>query len=276
MLKYFFLLLSALFTFLIEHFTNLTFSNDWYFLILIFIGLYILVTAFYFVVIYLISLTINTKKEYTRTTLFHKWILDQTIQLLCELGRVKIKVFNKEIVPNKEKYLLVYNHKSNFDPMIESVVLKKHNLIHISKSGNFKIPIAGPFIRRNCYLEINREDPRKAITTINKAAEFISSGYASIGVSPEGTRNKGDGLLPFKPGCFKIAFKSKCPIVVCSFRNTEKIHKNFPLKRTKVVMKVLKVIEYSEYSEMTTVELAEMTEKIIANDLNITINRGDN
>ncbi len=276
MLKYIFLLLSILFTTLITYFSKLTFINDWYFCLLILIASYLVMIMLYFVIIFLISLTINAKKEYSKTTKFHKWILDQTLQLLCELGRVKIKVVGREAVPSNQKYLFVYNHKSNFDPMIQSFIFKRHYLIHISKSDNFKIPIAGPFIRRNCYLEINRDNPKEAVITINKAADFIKTGYASIGVSPEGTRNKKDGLLPFKSGCFKIAHKSKCPIVVCTMRNTEKIHKNFPLHQTKVEMRILKVIPYSEYSDLTTIQIAEMVRKMIANDLNIVINEGEN
>lgn len=275
MLKYLFLILSLILTGLITYFSPLTITSDWYVLILILIAGYIVFNILYFIIIYLISLTINVKKEYTKTTKFHKWILDQTLQLLCELGRVKIKVVNKSIVPNKQKYLFVYNHKSNFDPMIESFIFKKHNLIHISKEGNFKIPIAGPFIRRNCYLLIDRDNPRNAIPTINKAANFIKTGYASVGVSPEGTRNKGEGMLPFKPGCFKIAFKSECPIVIASLRNTEMIHKNFPFHRTIVEMRILEVLKYDDYKMMNTAEVSEKIEKIIAQDLNVEIKKGE-
>lgn len=275
MLKYLFLILSLILTGLITYLTPLTIITNWYFLILIFILSYILFNILYFIIIYFISLTIDIKKEYTKTTKFHKWILDQTLQLLCELSRVKIKVVNKEIMPKNKKYLFVFNHKSNFDPMIQSYIFKKDNLIHISKEENFKIPIAGPFIKRNCYLVIDRENARNAITTINKAANFIKTGYASVGVSPEGTRNKGEGMLPFKPGSFKIAYKSECPIVIASMRNTEMIHKNFPFHRTKVEMRILKVLNYDEYMMMNTTEIAEKIEKIIADDLNIEIKKGE-
>lgn len=275
MLKYLFLILSLILTGLITYLTPLTIISNWYLLILIFILSYILFNILYFIIIYFISLTIDIKKEYTKTTKFHKWILDQTLQLLCELSRVKIKVVNKEIMPKNQKYLFVFNHKSNFDPMIQSYIFKKDNLIHISKEENFKIPIAGPFIKRNCYLVIDRENARNAITTINKAANFIKTGYASVGVSPEGTRNKGEGMLPFKPGSFKIAYKSECPIVIASMRNTEMIHKNFPFHRTKVEMRILKVLNYDEYMMMNTTEIAEKIEKIIADDLNIEIKKGE-
>ncbi len=42
-------------------------------------------------------------------------------------------------------------------------------------------------------------------------------------ISPEGTRNSGEGLLEFKPGSLKMAEKTGCPIVPVAITNADKV-----------------------------------------------------
>ena len=140
----------------------------------------------------------------------------------------------------------------------------------MSKPENFKIPIAGPFVYRNCYLSIDRENDRNALKTIVKCIKYINEDKFSIGIAPEGTRNKGDQkiLLPFRDGCFQVATKSKCKIVVCSLKDLNRIHKNFPFKRTKVKMSILKVLDYEDYKDLHTSDISKIVRELITNKLN--------
>ena len=105
--------------------------------------------------------------------------------------------------------MFVGNHRSNFDPIIEWLVLKPWDIAFISKGENFKIPFFGRIIRKCCFMPIDRENPRKALRTINKASDLLQSGEVSIGVYPEGTRSKTGELLPFHDGVFHIAKKAR-------------------------------------------------------------------
>lgn len=67
-------------------------------------------------------------------------------------------------------------------------------------------------------MAIDRENPRNALLTIEKAAKLIESDEVSIGIYPEGTRSKECVLLPFHNGVFKIAQKASVPIVVASIQ----------------------------------------------------------
>jgi 1-acyl-sn-glycerol-3-phosphate acyltransferase len=161
-------------------------------------------------------------------------------------------VTGEELLPTDRRILYVGNHVSNYDPIITWHVFPKAKLSFISKASNFKIPWFGRFIRRCCFMDIDRENPRNAIVTINRAAELLKNQEVSIGVYPEGTRSKSAELLPFHNGVFKIAQKANVDIAVVSLIGTEKIHKNFPLRRTDIYVDVLEIIPASEIKGVKT------------------------
>ena len=152
-------------------------------------------------------------------------------------------VSGEEKLKGLGRFLLVGNHRSNYDPIITWYKLRKYDLAFISKKENFSVPIFGNVVRRCCFRKIDRENPRAAILDMRSSAELISSGAVSMGVYPEGTRSKSDKMLPFHDGVLKIAQFAKCPIVVAVCRDTEKVHKNYPFKRSHVYLDIIKVID---------------------------------
>ena len=168
-------------------------------------------------IIFAIPLTIFTgivclfirKKEYTKPTKFHRRLLNLWAFLIIKIMRIKLDLNGLDKLPKDKTILLVGNHRSNFDPIIAAYVFRKYNIAFISKFANFKIPLFGMLIRRLCYLGIDRENPKNAIRTISKASKLITNNNLSIGVYPEGTRNKDSkDLLTFHDGVFKIAQKA--------------------------------------------------------------------
>lgn len=219
-----------------------------------FIGLFLLYTLFLFVC----SLFVNTKKEYEDHSRFYRFLLNQASVLGLKIMRIRVHADGIDKIPKAIKNLLfVSNHRSNFDPIITWVVLKEWQIAFISKASNFKIPIFGRFIRKCCFMAIDRENPRNAIKTIGKAAQLLEKGEVSIGIYPEGTRSKSGELLPFHNGVFKIAQKADAAIVVLAIENTEQIHKNYPFHHTDVYIRVLDVIPSDKCKETRTAELGE-------------------
>ena len=151
------------------------------------------------------ALLVDTKKEYEHDSPFYRRLL---------YGHIHVDGMEK--LPKDGRFLLVCNHRSNFDPILTWQVMKERNLAFVSKAENFRIPIFGRIIRRCCFMAIDRENPRNALLTIEKAAKLIASDEVSIGIYPEGTRSKECVLLPFHNGVFKIAQKASVPIVVAS------------------------------------------------------------
>ena len=218
---------------------------------------------------FICSLFINPKKEYDKNRKFYRKLLHTYTWLVLKLLRVKIDVTGIEKIPQNTRFVLVGNHRSNFDPIITWLVFKRYDLAFISKESNFKIPVFGRIIRKCCYMAIDRENPRNAIKTINRASNLIKSNEVSVAVYPEGTRNKeGNGLLPFHNSVFKIAQKANVPIVIVGVSGTESIHKRTPWKRTHVQLQVLDVINAENVMAMKTNEIGEIVKNtLLASDL---------
>lgn len=123
-------------------------------------------------------------------------------------------------------------------------------------------------MHRSCYLALDREDPVQALGIIKEACRLIKEENLSIGVFPEGTRNKTtEPLLEFKDGCLKIALRAKCPIVVTVLKNSRAIGKRPHLRPLHVDLKVIKIIPYEEYKGMKTVEIGNMIKELMLEEL---------
>lgn len=217
-------------------------------------------------VLFLGTLALFAKnRDYDKANVFYRSVFVFYLRLALCLCRVKIKVVGKEKLDAvKGTFLLVGNHRSNFDPFVTVVGLKRKELVFISKPENFKIPFFGKIARKGLYTAIDRENARNAIKTINRTAELIKSGEASFGVYPEGTRSKGVNMLPFHDGVFKIAQKAGVPVVVVGLLGTEKIHKNAPWKKTVIKIEITEIIGAEKTASLSSHELADIArEKLI-------------
>ena len=198
------------------------------------------------------ALLVSPDKTYEKNSPFYRFLLESATAVAIKLLRIRIHVSGMEKIPKDETVLFVSNHRSNFDPLITWHALKKWKIAFVSKPENFKVPFFGRIIRKCCFLPIDRENPRNAIVTINKAAKLLKKQEVSIGIYPEGTRSKTCQLLPFHNGVFKIAQKAAAAIVVLCVTGTEKISKQTPFRRTDVYLDVLEVFSAQGIKETKT------------------------
>ncbi len=233
------------------------------FVLLGFVGLVLLYLAFLAICAYCF---VDPKKEYDKNSPFYRRLLYDPISIVLFFGRIRVKATGLEKMP-KGRFVIVCNHRSNFDPIVTWHVLEKYDIAYISKFENFKVPIWGRIIRKCCCLGINRTDAREGLKTIIKAVKLLKADEVSIGIYPEGTRSKNCRLSRFHAGSFKTAQQAGVPVVVATVRGTEKIHKNFPFRGSKVFLDILEVIPADEVKSMKTQELAEKTKEIMAANL---------
>ncbi len=212
------------------------------------------------------SLFINPKKKCEKPSKYFSFLYRSMHKLFLIMGNVKIVVRGREKLP-KGRFLAVCNHLSNFDPIVTYYALSDLELAFISKEANFKIPIVGKVIRKLCFLPIDREDARKALITINGAAEYIKNDVVSMLVYPEGTRSKTGELLEFHDAVFKIAKKAQVPVVVMTVKNTEKIKSRYLFRRTVVYIDILETIPAETVKESKTTEIGERARKLMTENL---------
>lgn len=180
------------------------------------------------------------------------------------VARIRVHTSSMENVPHGSRFLIVGNHISNFDPIIAWSVFGLDNVIFVTKPENFKYPFFGRIIHRLGFIGIDRENPRNALKSIQKAAQVMKDDQISVCIYPEGTRNKsGEGLLPFHHGALKAAQLADVPVVVAVNRNTPDIMKHFPWKGTDVYLDILEVIPKEQVSEMKTVDLGNHIREIM-------------
>ncbi len=211
------------------------------------------------------ALLVSPDKTYEKNSPFYRFLLESATAVAIKLLRIRIHVSGMEKIPKDETVLFVSNHRSNFDPLITWNALRPWKIAFVSKPENFKVPFFGRIIRKCCFLPIDRENPRKAIVTINKAAKLLKKQEVSIGVYPEGTRSKTCELLPFHNGVFKIAQKAEVPVVVMSITGTEKIAKATPFRRTDVYLDVLEV--FSNIKETKTELIGTAARRLMETNL---------
>ena len=235
------------------------FSGAQYLLVLpIFIGYVIAVIALAFAFGFVCSLFVNKSKPVEKPSRFYTFLYNLINDFICESARIDLTINGLEKIDKKTRYLFVFNHRSKFDSMILSKKFKRNRILMISKPENFNIPMVGGVIHKAGFMPIDRENDREAIKTVIKSANYLRSGKYSIGIAPEGTRNRdGINLLPFRNGAFKIAIKAEAPIAVMLLNGTENIAKNFPFKSTKVTLDILRVYTPEEIKDMHTNAIGE-------------------
>ncbi len=242
----------------------------------VYIIYYILLVIAFFIIYFLIfaaifallGKTVNLNKEYKKPNRLYRYLMEMVMSFVTRVMNMRIKVKGKELLPD-EPFFFVQNHRHGLDPMISVHVLKPRKMAWITKKENLKAPFAGRYMHRSCYLALDRDDPLQAVEVIKEATRLMKEEQLSIGVYPEGTRNKGEegSLLEFKDGAFKTALRAKCPIVVSVLKNTRAIGKWPHLKPTKIEFIILRVIPYQEYKSMKTNEISALVKEIMLNGM---------
>ena len=221
------------------------------YIILAFIG----IVALWFLLLYVSGLFIDTSKEYDTNSRYYRFLLNFSTAIGMKVCRIRIKTSGMEKLPQSGRFLLVSNHRSNFDPLITWHIFAKYDLAFISKPENFKIPFFGKIIRKCCFMSIDRHDSEKANITKERAAMLLKNDIVNVAVYPEGTRSKTGDMLPFHNGIFNIAKEAGVPIVVMTLKGTPDIKSNYPWHRSDIDLDVIEFISSEDVAAHTPHEL---------------------
>ena len=163
-------------------------------------------------------------------------------------------VIGMDKIPTDQPVLYISNHRSIYDALL------LYSLVpgltgFIAKNSVEHTPILSHWMRNLKCLFLDRENAREGLKTILTGIEQVKEG-TSMFIAPEGTRNHGEEMLPFKPGSLKIAEKTGCPIVPIAITNSDAIWENqFPKIRSAKV-----TIEFGEPIYVSTLDVAAKKE----------------
>src|SRR5262249_44662836 len=108
--------------------------------------------------------------------------------------------------------VIVGNHQSFLDVVTFGAVFPRRT-VSAGKREIGRIPIFGWFYRLSGNLIIDRAHARSALESLEQAGRTMREEKIAVWFMPEGHRNRGAELLPFKPGAFRLAIASGAPIV---------------------------------------------------------------
>ncbi len=139
---------------------------------------------------------------------------------LLKIAGVKLKVEGKEILKRYPQYIIVANHQSYMDIFTLIWLLKK--IPHfLAKKELFRIPIFGQCLKAADVIEIDRDDPDKALASINAA---LSKGLdRPIAIFPEGTRSIDGNLQPFKKKGLNLLMETGLPFIPLAVYGTREV-----------------------------------------------------
>ena len=141
--------------------------------------------------------------------------------MLLKLSGCSLTIQGRENIPKRGGVCFVSNHGSIFDIILLLAIIGRP-FGFIAKKDLLFIPFLNAWIAILGGLFIDRKNPRKGLKTINRGIRRLKAG-SSILIFPEGHRSKGQGLLPFKPGSFKLATQSGVPIVPIALSGTYEV-----------------------------------------------------
>lgn len=188
-----------------------------------------------------------------------KWALSQ-----LKYSGAEVKVYGQENIPKDIPVVFISNHQGNFDiPLLMSYIDKPKGFI--AKIETLKIPIVRTWMTYIHCVFMDRSNLRKSATAIIEGVKLIKEGHSLV-IFPEGTRSKGGPLGEFKAGSFKLATKSKAPIIPITINGTYKLMEanGNKIKPATVEVYIHPLIETANLSKEEQDTLPDVIKGIIA------------
>lgn len=191
-----------------------------------------------------------------------KWAMSQ-----LKYSGSNVIVHGEENIPKDIPVVFISNHQGNFDiPILMSYLNKPIGFI--AKIETLKIPMVRTWMKYIHCVFMDRSSLRKSAAAIIEGVKIIEDGNSLV-IFPEGTRSKGGPVGEFKAGSFKLATKSKAPIVPITINGSYKImeaNKNI-IKASTVEIFIHKPIETKELSKNEQENLPDLVKAVICSML---------
>ena len=211
---------------------------------------------------------LQRKGRLEERTMFIQKITHSWANFIMRISCAKVTVTGLENIPKDTTVLFVSNHQSYFDiPLLISAIdIPKGFIAKKELAKWIGIRIWMKYIR--CTF-LDRDNMRKSAEAIVEGINTLKSGYSMV-IFPEGTRSKGGEPRDFKAGSFKLATKSKVPIVPVTIDGTYKLLEasDGKMKASSVKVIIHPSIDVTALTKEELNELPNMVRDIVLNSLN--------
>lgn len=174
----------------------------------------------------------------------------------------------QEFYAQDQAAMFVANHNSWMDIPFVGAAIGWRNYKFVAKNEMEKVPILGQAIVLAKSVLVDRTDRRSQLQTLKLGMQCLKDDVPLV-TFPEGTRSKSGRMQDFKNGAFKMAHKTKSPVVPLSIVGSGKIMPPgwiFPCQPGGAFARVV-VHPPIESDDKTEAELAIAVRKSVASGL---------
>ncbi len=165
-----------------------------------------------------------------------------------------LKVEGRENIPDKGAIIVAPNHKSYWDPPVIGVAFHNRVIHYMAKEELFRNPIFGWIIRQFGTFPVKRGTVDR--TAVRQAVRELKSGNP-LGIFPEGTRIKREGLGRFHSGMASLALMTGTPVIPVAVLGSM----DLPKKNGPLAVLIGKPIAVAK-ERPTDEKVAELNEKV--------------
>ncbi len=188
------------------------------------------------------------------------------LTLAVKAGRVEIRAFGQEHIPESGGVLFYGNHQGMFDVMAFALTCVRP-IGAVFKKELEGYPVVKEVAACTGSFAMDRDNVRQSMTVIRNVTEEVVKGRCYM-IYPEGTRSKkGNEMGEFHAGSFRCAVKSGCPVVPVAVVDSFRVLDQKGSAPISMEIHYLPAISSEEYRDMKTGELAELVKSRIAEKL---------
>ncbi len=196
------------------------------------------------------------------------------IRLMKLTGGIRTRAYGTENLPAEGGYMMYPNHQGKYDALGIIHTHRKPCSLVMDRAKSNTI-LVREFVDLVQGKRLDKKDVRQAIRIINEVAGEVKQGKRYI-LFPEGGYefNNKNNVCAFKAGSFKIALKTKAPIVPVTLIDSYKVFNSFHFGPVTTQVHYLKPILYEEYGGLKTQEIAGLVRGRIQEKIHEVLNTG--
>ena len=139
------------------------------------------------------------------------WLYQLVVNLFAVLTKLLffVRVEGKENIP-EGACVLMGNHRAWLDPALLAICARDREIRFMGKKELWGNKVFRWIAMQVRGVPVDRGNADMA--SIRMSMSVLKAGH-TLGIFPEGTRTKGDGMMPIQGGAALLALRSKCAVV---------------------------------------------------------------